>query len=90
MICRCGQTIDDSLINGPVRCSCGRWHNVELPRWAGLIARWRRPGDAGVGDTFHRLAERFGAEWVIAKLGIECECEQRRALWNGQYPYNEP
>lgn len=90
MICECGNTIDESLVHGPVRCSCGRWHYVVWPAWADAVARWKSAEDIGVGDTFHRLATAVGAD-AVARLvkwfGIDCGCDGRRELWNQMYRY---
>lgn len=86
MICPCGNVIDETRIHGPVKCACGRWHN--WPTWAKAVARWRVDGDVGVGDTFHRLAIRVGAENIIRWFGIDCGCEGRRDKWNKMYRYD--
>lgn len=67
--------------------ACEESHRIEWPAWAKAIAIFRKPEDIGIGDTFHRLAERFGAEWVIKKLGINCGCQIRHKEWNEAYNY---
>lgn len=69
---------------------CGNWINLPIPAWAKAVAAWKAPSDAGVGDTFHRLATKVGANHVsrlVAWFGIDCGCEGRRELWNVMYPY---
>lgn len=83
MICpKCGR---DYIV---ASCPCERGLPIKpWPTWAKAVAIFRQQGDIGVGDTFHRLAERFGAEWVIKKLGVDCGCSGRRDVWNFSYRY---
>lgn len=64
-------------------------HQDQWPRWAKMIARFKKPQDAGVGDTFKRMAGKFGERYKSATkaLGIPCNCEQRQKEWNEKYPY---
>lgn len=90
--CGCDLPFELADIPGPVRCSCGRWLGVArfgVPAWARAIAAWWQPGEEGVGDTFHRLAAKVGAEFVISWLNIDCGCEARREDWNNLYRYDE-
>lgn len=94
MICgRCGAVIPDNLIQGPFKCSCGRWlAKGGLPRWVRSIAAWSQPGERGVGDTFHRLVAAVGADQVTRLLKwfrVDCGCEGRRDQWNDHYPYDD-
>jgi hypothetical protein len=64
-----------------------------VPAWVSAVAAWRRSGDVGVGDTFHRLAAAVGADQVarlIAWFGIDCGCSGRQQQWNEMYPYDDP
>lgn len=87
---KCGLTIEGENIILPVRC-CDATVVRTVPSWAQAIARWAQPGEMGVGDTFHRLAAKVGANHVsrlIEWFGIECGCEGRRDLWNALYRYD--
>ena len=60
------------------------------PSWAKVVAARRRDGEAGVGDTFDRLAARVGGKAfkaALKKLGIPCGCDGRQRDWNALYPY---
>lgn len=68
------------------------WRHSSVPRWAKAIAAWGKPGDRGVGDTFHRMVEAIGAdnlERLIKWFGIDCGCSGRREQWNALYPYDD-
>ena len=63
------------------------------PRLATFIARRRKPGEVGVGDTLARLIDGVGGalyKRVMAKLHIECGCVARQQALNRQYPYPPP
>lgn len=62
----------------------------QWPLWASEVARWRGGDDIGVGDTFHVIAVTTGAALAVAalsKLGLPCNCAERRQEWNTRYPY---
>lgn len=62
------------------------------PGWCNLIKRFRKPTDAGIGDTVKRIADRAGGEAfkkISAAIGIPCGCTERQARWNKRYPYQE-
>lgn len=64
----------------------------KYPRWVRSIAAWSKPGEIGVGDTFHRIAESIGAEHLsrlIKWFGIDCGCANRREKWNELYRYDD-
>lgn len=93
--CTCGREFffPPDIPRMKVACICGESVVVgeRLPRWVLLIGKFRRPSDVGPGDTFHRIAQKTGAERLakIAKnLGIPCNCAERRAIWNETYPYD--
>ena len=61
------------------------------PLWALAIARLKKEGETGLGDTITRLigdarSERFKT-WFQRKFGRSCGCEERRAWLNRKYPY---
>lgn len=70
---------------------------AEWPFKLRVYARFRRPGDAGVGDTMARLFnvlpvyKGLGAgdafKLAAAKLGFDCGCGDRQAALNRRYPY---
>jgi hypothetical protein len=60
------------------------------PIFIRLLMQRRVPGDKGLGDTVHRLAEKHGQKWLeslCGKLGMGCE--RRREAMNLKYPYSE-
>ena len=83
---RCSSVI---VCNGELR-PVVKGSDEQWPKWARAIRRLRKPDDAGVGDTFQRLASGVGGElfktWT-KKLGIPCNCERRQADWNEKYRY---
>lgn len=87
---KCSHTIECS--DGPLPPVVERAIPLERwPSWALLLSRWfRSPEDTGVGDSFARLAERFGGERIKAfskRWGIPCGCTARQTAWNTRYPY---
>lgn len=61
------------------------------PAWAKWVARFRKPGEVGVGDTVQRIAARFGGEKfkrLSKRIGLPCGCTERQADWNRLYPYD--
>ena len=94
-VCLCGvpYSLDGNPDSGAIvteKVNCDQSEPVDQwPKWALVIAKFRKPGDVGVGDTFHRIAERFGAERVIERLGLKgmCGCQGRHESWNKQYAY---
>lgn len=60
----------------------------QWPRWASVLAEYATTEDAGIGDVIHRLAGKPGVwfEWTTAALGIPCNCPDRRARFNKQFP----
>ena len=63
----------------------------DWPFWARLVARRKRAGEKGVGDTVQRLASRLGGEGykrLRKRLGIPCHCPQRQAALNAEFPYD--
>ena len=85
--CSCGEVFDDGEQPCPVptQNSEANW-----PSWAKVVAARRRDGEAGVGDTFDRLASRVGGKAfksALKKLGIPCGCDGRQRDWNALYPY---
>jgi hypothetical protein len=63
------------------------------PRWAKALAKRRRPGEAGVGDTLERLLRHKGGNLfkiAVKKLtGRDCGCAGRQANLNAEFPYFE-
>lgn len=69
--------------------------NTTPPAWVRAVAALRQPGDAGVGDTIHRIAK--SAPDTLVGLGIalkrwmtgsrDCGCERDRRRLNQIYPY---
>lgn len=65
------------------------------PAWAKKVAKSKRDGETGVGDTMARLIDKpsigpFNAEWAKNKLkenGIDCGCDFRQKKYNAKYPY---
>jgi len=54
------------------------------------ISRQRIDSDTGVGDTVERLLAKMGGDqfkWVMARLGVNCGCEDRKQYLNRVYPY---
>lgn len=63
------------------------------PAWVRLVAYFRLPEDAGIGDTVARYAAMLGGEQFKAlskKIGLPCGCTERQAEWNAKYPYTAP
>jgi hypothetical protein len=70
---------------------------TEWPLAVQLIAKLKRPGDKGVGDTLARAfnlipvyrgmgaGEAFKA--LMAQIGVDCRCNSRREWLNQNYPY---
>ena len=61
------------------------------PLWSLAIARLKKEGETGLGDTITRMighsnSERFKA-WFQRKFGKSCGCEERRVWLNRKYPY---
>lgn len=57
-----------------------------------VIARLRRPPDAGIGDTLATAAALLGGEWIKSALkdaGIDCGCDYRQAWMNAKFPYDQ-
>ena len=91
IVCTCGRKYHGKR----AVCACGlvleHGKASTIPGWVRAVARWRVPGEAGVGDTFHRLATSVGADrvmWLAKWFGVDCGCSGRRQLWNEQYPYD--
>lgn len=64
----------------------------DWPKWAKLIARYRKPGHEGVGDTFEYIADKVGGRQIKAwskRLRIPCGCGGRKRKFNTQYPYTD-
>lgn len=66
----------------------------EWPRWAKMLARRKRDGEAGIGDTILRMigkdrSDRFKA-WFKRWVGVDCGCSDRQNWLNRQYPYSNP
>lgn len=63
----------------------------QWPSWAITIAKWKKDGDVGVGDTTARKLGVLGeaVKASLKALGIDCECEFRQELWNRKYPYGQ-
>lgn len=62
----------------------------EWPLIVRLLALRKREGEAGLGDTVHRLAEALGGVWMtrmLHRIGVECGCQARREALNARYPY---
>ncbi len=63
----------------------------QWPTWVKAVARMRADGEAGVGDTAHRLLETMGVGWFwqtfVVKLTGNCKCEARRKNLNARHPY---
>lgn len=60
------------------------------PQWCHLVKRFRKPADAGVGDTVKRIADKLGGELFKSaskSLGMPCGCVERQERWNKLYPY---
>ena len=61
------------------------------PRWAKALARRKRDGEAGVGDTLERLLRHLGGNAFKAAYrrltGGDCGCTDRQARLNVAYPY---
>jgi len=55
------------------------------------VARHRRAGEAGAGDTLERLLHGLGADraahWWERLAGRTCGCQDRKVWLNGRYPY---
>lgn len=64
---------------------------MEWPRWAKLMARQRRPGEIGVGDTLERMFARLGANTLTLiyerYAGKSCGCKNRKDWLNRRYGY---
>ncbi len=62
----------------------------EWPLRIRLLARARRPGERGAGDTLKRCLGSTGERFKSAmrKMGVECRCQQRQAWLNLRYPYS--
>ena len=63
----------------------------EWPLWACAIAKFRQPGDIGLGDTVVHLigdarSERFKT-WFHRKFGKSCGCTERQRWLNRRFPY---
>lgn len=64
----------------------------QWPAWVKAMVKWKQEGEAGAGDTAHRLLESMGVDWFwktfVVKLLGSCKCEQRRRALNQRYPYS--
>lgn len=74
------------------RASTGQFEDKPQPRPLLIrgIERQRIPSDTGVGDTAERIISKFGGDqfkWVMARLGVNCGCEDRKQYLNRVYPY---
>jgi hypothetical protein len=63
----------------------------DWPLWARAIAKFRRPGDLGLGDTLVHLigdarSNRF-KKWFTRKFGKSCGCTERQRWLNRRFPY---
>lgn len=58
-----------------------------------VVARQKKDGDKGVGDTAKRILHRMGADglaWLYEKAtGQPCGCPDRQAKLNALYPYDQ-
>lgn len=84
-------------------CPAGRFEGAPRPqplttlnrtaRWplgVRVIARLKRDGEKGIGDTMARLLAGIGGEAykrLAKRIGIECGCAARQAMLNARYPY---
>lgn len=60
-------------------------------RFIKWVAKQRRFGETGPGDTFERIAKKYGADELsklLKSLGIDCGCDKRKEDWNRTWPYN--
>jgi hypothetical protein len=60
--------------------------------WVRAIARFRRDGDTGIGDTIVHLlgdtrSEKF-KKWFARKFGRSCGCVERQRWLNRRFPYS--
>jgi hypothetical protein len=70
-------------------------HNKKISRQkvvtlADRIAKLRKPGEKGLGDTVARIFSTFGGnkfKWISKQLGINCGCDDRQADLNAWFPY---
>lgn len=63
----------------------------QWPRRIRLLAKLRKPWDAGAGDTLARLipaGETFKAAFKRL-TGRDCGCSARQATMNAMYPYTQ-
>jgi hypothetical protein len=70
--------------------------NDRWPAWALALATQRIDGEAGVGDTAHRLFHSPGvgllADGIVAGLAMfrrKCGCTRRQNEWNLKYSYGK-
>jgi hypothetical protein len=63
----------------------------EWPLLARMVAKLRKPEDAGLGDTVANNLGRFGADaWKVMYkrlTGADCGCAARQQILNGMFPY---
>lgn len=56
-----------------------------------LFGPFRRPQDAGLGDTVARVSAATGIDagvkGIVRTLGMDCGCEERRLQLNAIYPW---
>jgi len=88
----CGKELGRSFPNKVYCCSTPRTEYTKpvWPRMIHAIAKRRKEGDRGVGDTIEWCLAKMGGnqfKWVIEKLGIECGCNDRQKYLNNLYPY---
>ena len=66
----------------------------KIPHWVRRIAKKRQPGDVGPGDTFERIAKKYGADQILVvlkMLGVkDCGCGRRKETWNRRWAYHLP
>jgi hypothetical protein len=55
------------------------------------VARWRKPGDTGLGDTVVRLIGSTRSHhfqvWFKRKFNRDCGCTDRQRWLNARFPY---
>ena len=64
---------------------------AEWALWAEVLRKFRRPSDAGLGDTIVHLigdtrSQRFKI-WFQRKFGKSCGCIERQRWLNQKFPY---
>jgi hypothetical protein len=79
-------TCPDGRFSLPVPNRASEW-----PRRIRLIAKFKRDGERGVGDTLARRLGAVGGEvwkkWYEHLTGTDCGCGERQARLNARYPY---